>query len=248
MDPRQHYRPLDGGGAPTTPGTAGAVTTHTVLSIARSHPPWDDGGGGGGGGSRGGSPHHHHPSGRAARPRRGRAAGAVDPRDWGLTPGLAALHAAASKKGSDGGGDRGCGAWLSWLAPTRLDGEVALNALAVAGASMSEPLMSLVDTAFVGRLGAHELAALGSNGALFNSLFFLFFTALAVLTTRAMAPAHARGDALGAGRAFAQALAAGGVVGVALAALLAAAPEAALRLFATRPEVMAHAATYLRIR
>jgi len=36
----------------------------------------------------------------------------------------------------------------------------------------------------VGRLGTTPLAALGSNGALFNCLFFLFFTALAVICTQ----------------------------------------------------------------
>jgi hypothetical protein len=38
-----------------------------------------------------------------------------------------------------------------------------------------------VDTAFVGRLGLLQLAALGPNAALFNVLFFLGFTALAVV-------------------------------------------------------------------
>lgn len=37
-----------------------------------------------------------------------------------------------------------CVTWAAWLRPTRLDREVALNALAVAGASMADPLMSLV--------------------------------------------------------------------------------------------------------
>jgi hypothetical protein len=38
-----------------------------------------------------------------------------------------------------------------------------------------------VDTAFVGRLGLLQLAALGPNAALFNVLFFLGFTALGVV-------------------------------------------------------------------
>jgi hypothetical protein len=79
----------------------------------------------------------------------------------------------------------------------------------------------------VGRLGTAPLAALGSNGALFNCLFFLFFTALAVICTQAMAAAHARGDGAGVGRGFVQALAAMAAVSAGLVTLLTAAPEQA---------------------
>jgi hypothetical protein len=46
--------------------------------------------------------------------------------------------------------------------------QVLCNALACAGASMADPLMSMVDTYFSGQLGTTALAALGSNGALFR--------------------------------------------------------------------------------
>jgi hypothetical protein len=85
-----------------------------------------------------------------------------------------------------------------------------------------------VDTAMVGRLGTTPLAALGSNGALFNCMFFLFFTALAVICTQAMAQAHARGDRAGVGRGFVQALVAMAAVSCGLVAALRAAPEAVL--------------------
>jgi hypothetical protein len=113
---------------------------------------------------------------------------------------------------------------------------------------MPPPSPRQVDTAMVGRLGTEPLAALASNGALFNCLFFLFFTALAVICTQAMAAAHARGDAAGVGRGFVQALAAMAAVSSGLVALLTAAPEHVLRVFATSPEVMEDAATYLSIR
>lgn len=45
---------------------------------------------------------------------------------------------------------------------------------------MAEPLMSLIDTAFVSRCGVLSLAALGPNTALFNVIFFIGFMALAV--------------------------------------------------------------------
>jgi Na+-driven multidrug efflux pump len=67
---------------------------------------------------------------------------------------------------------------------TALDREILCNALACAGASMSDPLMSLVDSYYAGKLGTTSLAALGSNGALFSVLYFLCFTALAVLCTQ----------------------------------------------------------------
>jgi len=54
-----------------------------------------------------------------------------------------------------------------------------------------------VDTAFVGRLGLVPLASLGPNAALFNVVFFLCFTSLAVICVQSMASAHSRGDAGG---------------------------------------------------
>lgn len=67
---------------------------------------------------------------------------------------------------------------------TSVDREILCNALACAGASMADPLMSMVDSYYAGRLGTTALAALGSNGALFSVLYFLCFTALAVLCTQ----------------------------------------------------------------
>jgi hypothetical protein len=67
---------------------------------------------------------------------------------------------------------------------TSVDREIMCNALACAGASMADPLMSMVDSYYAGKLGTTALAALGSNGALFSVLYFLCFTALAVLCTQ----------------------------------------------------------------
>lgn len=77
----------------------------------------------------------------------------------------------------------------------KLDREIFCNALACAGASMADPLMSMVDTYYAGKLGTTALAALGANGALYSVIYFLCFTALAVLCTQAMAAANSRGDA-----------------------------------------------------
>ena len=50
----------------------------------------------------------------------------------------------------------------------RYDKVIAALAVPALGSLATDPLVSLVDTAFVGRLGAAPLAALGINVALFS--------------------------------------------------------------------------------
>lgn len=52
--------------------------------------------------------------------------------------------------------------------------EILALTIPAIGALGSDPLLSLVDTAFVGRLGVRELAALGVCTAVFTTLFVLF--------------------------------------------------------------------------
>jgi Na+-driven multidrug efflux pump len=92
------------------------------------------------------------------------------------------------------------------------------------------------------------LAALGPNAALFSALYFLFFTALSVICTQAMAAANSRGDAEGIGRGLVHALAASLAISVPLALLLILFPEPVLTFFQTNAEIMADARTYARIR
>ncbi|WP_456410890.1 MATE family efflux transporter [Oceanithermus sp.] len=63
-----------------------------------------------------------------------------------------------------------------------LDREIVRLALPALGALAIEPLVSMTDTAFVGRLGAEPLAALGITTALLG-LFFVVFNFLAYATT-----------------------------------------------------------------
>lgn len=93
----------------------------------------------------------------------------------------------------------------------------------------ADPLLSVVDTLFVGRLGAEELAALGVNTALF-SLAFLLFGWLATATTPLIATALARGDKEQAGRTTLQALSMAVVLGTGLAAALHFGADGALEL------------------
>lgn len=72
-------------------------------------------------------------------------------------------------------------------------------AIPAMGALAIDPLVSLVDTAFVGRLGTVPLGALGVNSGVFG-LAFVVFNFLAYGTTPLVAEAAARGDRARAGR------------------------------------------------
>ena len=122
--------------------------------------------------------------------------------------------------------------------------DLAVPALAGLAAG---PLVSLVDTAFVGQLGAVPLAALGVNTSLF-SMTFVIFNFLAYGTTPRVGRAVGDGNREEAGRVVVRALTlAVGVGGVALAALqLLARP--ALGLMGAGEELMEPALSYLRIR
>lgn len=115
------------------------------------------------------------------------------------------------------------------------------------GALAADPLVSLVDTAFVGQLGRTELAALGINASVF-SLAFVVFNFLAYGTTPRVGRAVGRGDRAEAGRVVMQALTlAVGVGAVALCALqLFAVPI--LRAMGADAALMGPALEYLRIR
>src|SRR5690625_7019060 len=89
---------------------------------------------------------------------------------------------------------------------TRLfDREIMLLALPALGALAADPLVSLIDTAFVGRLGPEPLAALGVCTALFSLTFFAF-NFLAYGTTPRVARAAGSGNPAAAGRAVVEAL------------------------------------------
>ena len=65
---------------------------------------------------------------------------------------------------------------------SRYDKEIFALALPALGSLAIDPLVSLVDTAFVGRLGAAQLGALGINAAIF-AMTFVVFNFLAYGTT-----------------------------------------------------------------
>lgn len=125
----------------------------------------------------------------------------------------------------------------------------AIRALAVPalGSLIAEPALSLVDTAFIGRVGRDALAALGVAAAVFALAFFLF-NFLEYGTTTEVAKAVGRGDLGAAGRATATAMTLAVGCGVAVALALVAFRGQIAGLLGAAGEVRAGAVTYIGIR
>ena len=123
---------------------------------------------------------------------------------------------------------------------------LALAVPALAGLA-SDPLASLVDTAFVGQLGRVPLAALGINASIF-SMTFVIFNVLAYGTTPRVGRHVGTGNREEAGRvvmrAITLAVLAGGVALTALQLLA----EPILQLMGADETLMGPALNYLRIR
>ena len=129
----------------------------------------------------------------------------------------------------------------------RADREVLGLALPAMAALAADPLLSLVDTALVGRLGAAPLAALGIDTALFTTVFF-GFNFLAYGTTAAVARMRGAGDPQGAARYALQALWLAVGLGVVVTVVLVAAGPLLVAAMGAAEEVVPHALAYLRIR
>jgi len=130
---------------------------------------------------------------------------------------------------------------------THIDRELFAFALPALGGLAIDPLVSLVDTAFVGRLGATSLAALGVNTSLF-SLAFFGFNFLAYTTTPMISAALGRDQRERAGELTVQALFLALLLGVFVAVLLNVLTIPLLRMMGASGELLPAAATYLRIR
>ena len=127
------------------------------------------------------------------------------------------------------------------------DREIVRIGLPALGALAADPLVSLVDTAFIGRLGAEALASVAIASAIYAAVFAVF-NFLGYAVTPFVAQSIGAGDRAEAGRFTVAALAisvVGGVV-AALALIVFAAPL--LRAFGAGADVLASATTYLRIR
>lgn len=115
------------------------------------------------------------------------------------------------------------------------------------GTLAADPLLSLVDTAFVGRLGGTALAALGIDTAIF-SFAFAVFNFLAYATTPLVASASARGDREEVGRIAGRAITLALVIGASSLTVLVLAARPLVEAFGAGPQVVGEAITYLRVR
>lgn len=130
---------------------------------------------------------------------------------------------------------------------TETDKAIFRLAIPALGALAAEPLVSLVDTAFVGRLGAASLAALGIDAAILGFAFFVF-TFLAYATTPLIASAVASGDDRQAASLAGQALILGVGFGLVGAVILVSAAGSLVEFMGASGEVVDPAISYLRIR
>lgn len=129
----------------------------------------------------------------------------------------------------------------------RHDRDIFDLALPALGGLAIDPLVSLVDTAFVGQLGTVPLAALGVNASLF-AFTFVVFNFLAYGTTPRVGRAFGAGDREAAGRAVVEAFTLAAIAGVLALALLQIFAVPILELMGASGELAGPALDYLRIR
>lgn len=130
---------------------------------------------------------------------------------------------------------------------SRHDRAVAALAIPALGSLVADPLLSLIDTAFVGRLGSDSLAGLGIAAALFGVAFFVF-NFLEYGTTTEVARSVGAGDRAAAGRATITSGALAVMAGVAVAAMLLFLAGPAVGALGASGLVKAEAVTYVMIR
>ncbi len=128
-----------------------------------------------------------------------------------------------------------------------LDREILRLAAPALGALAADPLVSLVDTAWVGRIDAQALAALGVAAAIFGIILFLF-NFLAYGSTPLVAEAFGRSDFGEAARLGSTAFRLAAGVGIVVGLALAAGAPAAVGAVGARGDVADAAVRYLRIR
>lgn len=125
--------------------------------------------------------------------------------------------------------------------------QIARLAIPALGTLAADPLVSLIDTAFVGRLGTVSLAALAINAAVF-SVAFMAFNFLAYGTTPLIAQAWGRHDQASVARTTTQALVLAVGLGLLATSILLIGARQWLAVLQTPPEALPEALTYLRIR
>jgi MATE family multidrug resistance protein len=129
----------------------------------------------------------------------------------------------------------------------RRDGAIAALAIPALGTLAIDPIVTIVDTAWVARLGTVPLAALAVSGAVFAAVFSVFnFIQVAVTPLIAAEIGKDRLDRAGGIASGATLIAV--VLGVLFAGLFIALAPTITGLFGAEPDVATDATAYLRIR
>lgn len=127
------------------------------------------------------------------------------------------------------------------------DAAIAALAWPALGTLAIDPLVTIVDTAWVGRIGTEALAALAIAGAVFAAVFSVFN--FIQMTVTPLIAAEVGRDARGRAGAIALgALVVSGIIGVVLAVICVTFASDIAGLFGSSAEVTAEASTYLQIR
>lgn len=127
------------------------------------------------------------------------------------------------------------------------DGAIAALAIPALGTLALDPLVSIIDTAWVGRLGTVSLAALAVASAVFAAVFSIFNFVHAAITPL-VAGEVGRGDLRRAGSISVGAVVIAATIGIAVAGVAIAVSPWIVDVFGAEPDVAQDATTYLRIR
>lgn len=112
---------------------------------------------------------------------------------------------------------------------------------------IAEPVTGLVDTAFVARLGAVPLAALGVGASALSSVFWIF-AFLGIATQTEVAQTYGRGDYVAARKVVSLALALGVVVSLLIACILLPAASPVSALLGAEGKMLGLATEYIQLR
>jgi MATE family multidrug resistance protein len=127
------------------------------------------------------------------------------------------------------------------------DKAIAALAIPALGTLAIDPLVSIVDTAWVGRLGASPLASLAIASAVFAAVFSIFNFVHAAVTPL-VAGEVGRGDLRSAGSVATGSIVVALVVGIVIAVIVSLLIGPLIGLFAAEASVAEGAEAYLRIR
>lgn len=132
--------------------------------------------------------------------------------------------------------------------PSRYDGEIAALALPAIGSVMIDPLLTFVDTLFVGRLGTLCVGAMQPCSSVYLIIFSLAGAIVHVAGSVMVTKADAVKDADGVSSATIVVCAAALVMGVVITFAVLSTPNVFLRLMGAKGKMLPVARTYFRAR